>query len=465
MSDLFRPAGRRPGVLLAVLGWLGLAPTPTLAVTAAEPLATVELADVPADARLTLGEAQRLLGAGDAAGAYALLAAREADWAGAPLYDYLFGVAALDSGRISDARFSLERVVAAAPDFDGARMELARAQFEAADLEGARTQFNYLAGRSPPPATAAVISRYLAAIDSRIGARGNDWNAFVEVGGGYDSNANASTSDEQFGIFILNDNNVETDSAFGTLAAGIGHQAGYGNGLASASSLRGDWRVNPDARFVDQATIGAGSTLFYSRNAWRSSVGVNGYYGWLDGSPQEAYAGLNLGVARLLGDRWELGARAQGGPVRFQQDVLEVLDVNRLLGSLTLTRFGLGTGGGRVSLSLLAGTDDARQSDSPFGNDRLGTRLSAAFPISSVASLYLEGGWLQADYDDSPGFFGGANREDDQYNAIAAVEFNNWPAADWVVAPRIRYTRNDSTISLYDYDRWEAAVTLRRAFR
>lgn len=442
-------------------------PAPVVAAEVAEPLATVTLDSVPADARLTLGEAQRLLGQGDAAGAYALLAPREIDWAGNPLYDYLLGVAALDSDRVGDALFSLQRVVAATPGFDGARMELARAQFEADDLEAARIQFAYLAGRAPPPATAAVIGRYLAAIDSRIGARGSDWSAFVETGAGYDSNANASTGDQQFLGFDLNSNNVETDSPFATLAAGINHQGGYGNGLASASGLRADWRVNPDARFVDQAIVSGGSTLFYSRDAWRASAGANGYYGWLDGGPQEAYAGVALGLARLFGDRWELGVRAQGGAVRFQQDQLEVLDVDRVLGALTLTRYGIGAAGGRVALSLLAGQDDAREADSPFSNDRLGTRLAAAFPLGDASSLYLEGGWLRAEYDDSPAFFGGAfgTREDDQVNAVAGLEFANWPATDWTLAPRLRYTRNDSTIPLYDYDRWEAAVTLRRAFR
>jgi hypothetical protein len=443
------------------------ATAPATASAATEPLATVQLSGVPDDARLTLGEAQRLLGQGDAAGAYALLAPREADWAGAPLYDYLLGVAALELGRVDEALFSLARVVATAPDFDGARMELARAQFEAQDLAAARAQFSYLAGRAPPAPTAAVISRYLAAIDSRVGARGSDWNAFAEAGGGYDSNANASTADQQFLGFDLNLRNIEADSAFGTLAAGLGHQAGFGNGLATASGARLDWRANPDARFVDQLTASGSSSLFWTRDAWRASAGVSGYYGWLDGSPQEAYAGLTLGLARLFGDRWELAARAQGGPVRFQQDALEVLDVDRYLGSLTLTRYGIGSAGGRVGLALIAGRDEARPADSPFSNERLGARLSTAFPVSNSGSLYVEAGWLRARYDSNPGFFGNAfgRRDDDQWSALAVYERANWPAADWSLAPRLRYTRNGSSVPLYDYDRWEAAVTLRRAFR
>jgi hypothetical protein len=466
MTARYAFAGLRHALAWAAASCLLATAAPGLAATATPP-PTISLAGVPDAARATLAEAQQLLGVGDAAGAYALLAPREADWAGAPAYDYLLGIAALDSGRPGDAVFSLSRVVAAEPGFDGARMELARALFEANDLEGARLQFDYLAGRAPPAETAAVIERYQAAIDRRLGQQGSDWSAFAEVGGGYDSNANASTSDGQFLGFDLNNNNIETDSGFVTLAGGVLHRAGLAKGFSSASNLRFDWRTNPDASFVDQAIVSAGTALLWNGGPWRASGGVNGYYGWLDGSPQETYAGLALGLARLFGDRWELAGRFQGGPVRYERDVLEVLDVDRYFGTLTLTRYALGPAGGRVALSLLTGADDARQDDSPFSNDRLGARVATAWPIGSESGAYFEAGWLQSEYDRAPGFFGGVfgRRDDDQVTATAGVEIGNWPARDWVLAPRLRYVRNDSNIPLYDYDRWEAAVLLRRAFR
>src|SRR5688572_2325439 len=46
-----------------------------------------------------LQQAQVLLGSGQAAQAYEMLSTHEADWAGIPLYDYLLGIAALDTGR------------------------------------------------------------------------------------------------------------------------------------------------------------------------------------------------------------------------------------------------------------------------------------------------------------------------------------------------------------------------------
>jgi hypothetical protein len=433
---------------------------------AARAAEAVPPAAAPAEAGATLDRARQLLDAGQAGDAYALLAPREADWAGTPSFDYLLGVAALDTGRAGEAVFSLERVLSAQPDFDGARLELARAHFEAGDLAAARAQFSYLATRAPPAEAGRVIDRYVAAIDQRTGQGQQRWSGFLETGAGYDSNANGATGDVQFLGLELNAENVETDSAFVMLAGGVDHSAGVMNGLSSASSLRIDYRNNPDAHFVDQAVASAATALYWSAGSWRTSGGINGFYGWLDGSAHESYLGLNAGLTRFFGDSWELGARLQGGPVRYHDQQLEVLDVNRYLGALTLTRYAVLTAGGRVSVSLVGGTDDAQNPTptSDYSNDRIGGRLTGSWPIGQSTGLYLEAGYLQSDYADSPGFFG-TDRQDDQYAAVIAADVDRWPGDGWTLSPHLRYVRNQSNVPLYDYDRWEAGVSLRRSFR
>src|SRR6266850_2349296 len=66
-------------------------------------------------------EAHALIDAGKSADAYSMLAAQEAESAGEEDFDYLLGIAALDSGRPAEAVFSLERVLAVDPGFLGAR--------------------------------------------------------------------------------------------------------------------------------------------------------------------------------------------------------------------------------------------------------------------------------------------------------------------------------------------------------
>ena len=59
--------------------------------------------------------------------AYRLLEPLESQRAGDPEYDYLLGIAALDSGERERAVFALERVLAVNPNHAQARAEIARA--------------------------------------------------------------------------------------------------------------------------------------------------------------------------------------------------------------------------------------------------------------------------------------------------------------------------------------------------
>ena len=76
-----------------------------------------------------LDEARRLIADGQAADAERLLAMHELEMAGQPLFDYLFGVAALDSGHPAAAVPAFERVLAGEPDSASARLEFGRALF------------------------------------------------------------------------------------------------------------------------------------------------------------------------------------------------------------------------------------------------------------------------------------------------------------------------------------------------
>lgn len=409
-----------------------------------------------------LQRAQTLLAQGQPAQAYELLSPREVDWAGIPLYDYLLGMAALDTGRSGEAIFSLQRVVANEPAFSGARMELARAHYEAGELKASRTQFQYLLTQSPPPAARSIIERYLSSIEGR-GPGGGSVRPFIELGAGFDSNANGSTSEQSFLGFTLDENNVETDSPFFELAAGLNHGVAIGDGGSWSNGLRLSHRLNPDADFIDQSIASLGSALGWAGARGRATAGVSGYYSLLDGEDHEWGAALDLGTGRRLGDNWDIGLALRGGPVRYENEQLLILETDRYLGALTLTRLNIGGRAARMGVSILGGRDDERQG-SPYGNERRGARLTAGWTISPRAGMYVEAGFLRTEYDDTPGFFG-VDREDEETSGLIATEFQGWPGRGWTLSPRLRYVQHDSNVTLYEYDRWEASVYLRRSYR
>src|SRR5471032_656275 len=140
----------------------------------------------PADP--VLESARRLLAAGNSKQAYAELSAVQDKMTGMPEFDYLLGVAALDSGKNEDAIIAFERVLAMVPNHAGAQMDLARAYYATGAFDLAEAAFRKLAASNPPPAAQIAINRYLEAIQTRKQQTRAGWTAFGELGLGYDSN-------------------------------------------------------------------------------------------------------------------------------------------------------------------------------------------------------------------------------------------------------------------------------------
>ena len=454
--------GRRPAT-----GWLSAGLVAALAMVLPGPGLTATGDPAATATNNVVADAETLIAGGRAPEAWAMLAPLELEAGGSPYFDYVYGIAALDTGRTAEAIVALERVLAREPGFAGARMELARAHYEAGNYPAAEEQFQHLLTQSPPPDTRRVIERYLVAMDGTSdpgGASGSRLVPYAEIGAGWDSNANASTGNSTFGIFILDPDNVETDSPFVEVAGGFQHGLAIQPDGGLLSSGRVSYRFNPDADFVDQAVVSLGTAGVRSWGATRSTIGASGYYSWLDGSQHDLGAGVDLGLSRRLGDFWEIGSAARIGVVRFQQDELEILDVNRYLGSLSLTRTAIGERNGRVGFAALLGTDDAEEDDSPYGNDRLGGRLFGGWQLGPASSLYVEAAYLETDFEDSPGFFG-EDRVDEQWTFALSTDYRDWPAPGYSLVPTLRFTNTDSSVSLYEYDRFELGVYLRRSRR
>ena len=409
-----------------------------------------------------LRQAQALLAQQRASDAYALLAPHELEWGGTPYYDYVYGLSALDSGRAGDAAFALDRVVAAQPDFAGARIELARAEYELGRYDSARAQFRHLLGQSPPPQTRAVIERYLEAIGKRSQFGGSRWSATAQAAAGFDSNANGSTADQAFLGFTLDPRNVETESAFGELAFSLGHTLALGASSGLVSSFQLTHRANPDASFIDQTVASLGTGFVHAIGSTRLNAGVSASAGWLDGEDHDRATNLDLGVTHRTVSDFEWGASVRASVQDYEEPGLRILDVERYLAGLSLTRLNIGDHSGRFGLVLLGGVDEARRDGSPYGSNRHGGRLFTSWLLRPQSSLYAEVSSMTVDYQD--GTFFGADRKDDQLSVAVALEFQNWPVAKWSVAPRLRYLNNDSNVSLYEYDRVEAIVYVRRAF-
>ena len=119
------------------------------------------------------------------------------EWEGDPNFDYIFGLAALESGNANDSVFALERVAATATDPDLralARLELARAYFVTNNLTASKNLFNAVLATNPPPNVQQNIQVFLQLIEARQNAQAPTLNWTISSVIGSDSNANSATS-------------------------------------------------------------------------------------------------------------------------------------------------------------------------------------------------------------------------------------------------------------------------------
>lgn len=416
------------------------------------------VADATGRDRSVLVQPTRLLEQGDPVQAYELLARLEVDWGGDAGFDYLYGIAALESGRPGDAIFSLERVLRSLPDFVGARLDLARALFELGDREQAEQEFNALLQVDPPEQVREIIDRYLAALTPPEPEREEDSRMFYAAAtGGYDTNANGAADLVDFLGFTLDPRSTEQDTPF--VEARFGGLGRHPLGAPVDLLWRADakHRHNPDADFVDHTFFNATAALGFSRGGNDFITGISAYWSALDTRFNERSAALDLAWLRPLGDYMVRGT-FRGGPVRFTSSQ-NARDVDRYLYTLTL-RQPIQEGSGTLEWSLVAGRDNGKNDDSPYSNDRFGGRVGARWS-AATHNLAFDVGRLNISYRGS-GFFG-IDRDDDQLTATLALEIPDWPLSGWSFVPNIRYANNDSNVPIFDYDRIEIGASFRVA--
>ncbi len=413
-------------------------------------------------AATALEEASRLIAAGRATEAHRLLVPREIELAGQPRFDYLYGVAALDSGHAAEAILAFERVLAAMPDAASARLELGRALFESGDRDAARRQFDWLLSQRPAPTVGAAAEAYLRAMDRPAPAAGG-WTRTLEFGGGYDSNANASTNERTFLGIMLDPGNVETPSAFAIASFSIGNVRAVGERSRAVSVARIGHRWNADAGFVDQTIATLDTTFDFGDGPTIFSLGVGGHYGLLDGEAHQWGASADLGMTHRYDGGWQARALLRTGTLRYDENfgTLSVLDADRHLGAISLERARDGRGFG---FTAFAGRDDPREPGSAFANDRRGLQFNSFSQSGAGNGLQLRMAYQDVKYDDRPGFFFGSDRTDQIMSATIIGTINDWPAPRLKLLPAISWISNDSNIPLYEYIRFEFGLTVQHSF-
>lgn len=415
-----------------------------------------------AEANAPLAEARRLLDAGQAAEAAALLDRDLLRFAGEADFDYLLGLALYRAGRLGEALFAFERVLMADPTNLDARLKAAEAAAGRGGSALARDLLAPLAGTTLPAPAQAEVER-IAAMAAAPAADLTAFQGHLLVGLGTDSNISNGP-----------DRNSLVIPAIGPVPVSLGAAARTADkaGLLGAG---GQFR-----RTLAEGTwlTGSGSLQEYSYPSHRAQAEriANADLGLLGGTVNAAY-----GAALLAQHYWTGGVlyrRTAGGRAHWGRSFA---DASRLgayvqyldfdypehdLDNAARTIVGLSrehapaASPWTLQYGGYAGKEVARMNPH-FGYRLWGVHLGATWAVAedfsvSAGAVYESRRHLAMDA------LYRVFREDRQLSLGLAADYRL--GERWHLVPRYSYTRNPSNTELYRYNRRSFMLQLRWDF-
>lgn len=438
---------------------------------------TVQKPMTNADYEKLLNDAEAWIKNGRPADAYALLEPLEFEHAGEVRFDYLIGIAALDSGKPDKATFAFERVLAVNPDLFAARLDMARALYQLGDLPRARTEFSVALGQNPSKAARANIQQYLDAIDAQREGKRMRLAGYIEGSIGHDSNINSSTGQQQ--IFVdqfastatLDPSNVKVPDSFYTVAAGgeIDFRLNGNWGIYTGIDAR--QRSNNTHNQFDTLVLDARAGVMFASRADRIRVSMLGSQSDLDGSRNSDASGMKGELRHVFSPANQMNIFAQSVQYRFADAVMQPNDIDQLAIGLGWLH-ALTDGQSSLSASVHYGTEKDVSPiitvASPGGGRNDGGKRYSGFRVGSQTALgerttlFASAGLQTGDYSKANYYFL-RQRHDRLYDLRLGAEWH-WDTL-WTLRPQLTYVRNDSNITIYGYDRMAVSLTVRREFR
>ena len=413
-----------------------------------------------------IAQAEGMFKAGRYAEVYQLLLPLEDRLAGELKFDYLLARSAFEIGQPSKASFIYERILAVEPNYLGVRLEMGRAYLALGDYARAKLEFEtVLRFDNLPPDLRQQAVLYGKAADDLIAGKKTAFHAYAEYGFGHDSNAVAGTSVREIipvnGIpIVLPDSALEQSDTYHAFALGGEVIRALGERFSLIAGIDGRARAYRSVEAADMGNLDARFGVGYSDGASSARAGFTAGRYWLDDMKMRDALGFAAEYRRLVGKQNQVSVSALAAQFKFLPEELRVNDYN-------LYQFGLGwlhaTANGRTAIGtqLLFGvekeTSGREDGDKPF----IGGRLSLQQSMTDRLGAFFLAGALHGKYANVNTIFG-YKREETLYDVAAGVSWSF--AKDWSLRPQVLYFRNNSNAPLFEYDRTDVSLNLRKDF-
>lgn len=406
--------------------------------------------------------------AGMSAEAYALSLQMLEEWEGEPAFDLQYGVAAVDTGFFSEGIFALERVIAAEPDNNYARLELARAYFAAQEDERAKAEFEQVLASNPPAEVRNNIRPYLDTIIAREGQRRAIWRGSLDLRTGYDSNINVATDDDLSFLLGLPPGSLITDApeedSFASIAGGLT----YSIPLSAQSdfSINGNLshRENSSGDLL-QTTGGLSAAYSLRKDANTFGISVQTNHFRLDETAFRNLVGVSASWKHAASPQSSITFYAQATDLEHHNS--PAADALVATTGLTIQHQFLAANQPVLTVGINAGFQDAENPNEPGAltnteRETFGLNLGLGFSFSRDLQVSTSLRVQRSEYEEEQSLIGEVR---DDLNIIGNVALN-WRATDnWILGALVSLTDNDSNAGFTDYQREQFSLTARYLFR
>lgn len=397
--------------------------------------------------------------------AYDLLEPLESERAGDVDYDYLFGIAGVESNHVTRGIFALERVLASYPNHQDARTEIAKAHFLLGETEAAKSEFNHVLALDPDAQTKKTVEKLLTAID-RLEGNATTFAAYLDFGLGWDSNVSSAPSINAIGVpvfgglLLLDKKSQAQSDNFTNLAGGISFRQPINQALTVFGSVNGTNRINGSETTFDNSTLdfNGGLQLKLDKNALSFALQDNHFD--LNGESFRRAYGATLQWLYNADRNNQAGVYAQHTRLNYSGN--EIRNAARNIVGFNAAHVFQAKFKPVIFASIYGGREEVRDSLADFlSQDITGLRTGGQLSVGEQWQLFTSlGAEFRRNDERDPAFL--MKRHDNQYDAT--VGFRYMPARDWSIRPQFSYIKNDSNIDLYTFERKVLSISARKDF-
>ncbi len=409
--------------------------------------------------------ASDLFKSGNALKAYRLLVPLEPELAGRADFDYLLGLAALESGNPTVATLAFERLLLIQPNFAGVRIDLGRAYFEMGSYTRSRTEFNTVLKMNPPPMAKKVAENYLVAIEEMLSATKTNFTGFVETIFGYDTNANNSTDNSIIYVpalslnLTLSPTNVETDDSYAGISAGVSIKHKFTDNFYSYLGTSGIKRMLSKEKELETDRVSARTGIGFGNNINTIRMGMNGTQLRLDNRINSKLTGGNLEWQHTFSRKNRSVFFGQGTSIRYPD--VKINNTDQYLAGWSLLHSMKKLWHATFTATGYGGYNFEKENRADGSNAIYALRSGFQIQPNQKFSVFMGLGEQYSGYkQENPAFL--ETREDLQFDARLSITWQ--PLHHLTIRPAVNFLKNDSNIAMYDYDRTDVFMTVRYDF-